>query len=701
MADWRLLLDGFWVGLGLLWQLVAWTLLLIAPPCAAWWGYRARRRRNPEAAKGTGTIIDVALVWLLFLCFVMVQDLVRALFFVAGAGAGAWWAMSRRRARPTAAGLTFLLSMLWLGVVVAFVHSQGTSGFGAGLGAIFGRMLWLLLWWGLVLALPVFVWQVARGFGLARRMGARAGRAKAAAAALVGLLVFGGGIVALGAVPGPDARLHDLGPRGFGFTSESGFVPDARAALYNGAANPNSVDSRLQTATGERAVTGTSNGYQDQLSIVKAKETQMSILAPKIVLNRQYLKENETAALAHTDPAVAAALLAAESRVAALRDELVANQTLAQSAADALVALDGERQENLTALSATNASLGSQASALDAKVASLYDRIGSDQVAIANSQATLAGLEASLAANETGNATLTTRINVLRLTDAMGQANATLAQQEAKLASDQQAVGVAASRLSAVLAAAGLDMGPLEDQARTTRLARNEASLHAAQLVGVLAPQSDAVNASWSGVLATITNKTLVKSVNDLRSAAVDAPATLRGALHDRAAALEAVNGNKWKGMFPLAANHALYLQVSQLVALQEDGPAKALIHDAATDDRATNPNDLYAPFTNMESNALAAFAVKDQSLSDMANFLLWFIYPSLVGLLFAPLVWAQGSIVRAAWKPSDTVGFKPYPHFAAFSVLALGAFGVPAFWFAMASLRDIAGRAREGQISL
>lgn len=141
-----------------------------------------------------------------------------------------------------------------------------------------------------------------------------------------------------------------------------------------------------------------------------------------------------------------------------------------------------------------------------------------------------------------------------------------------------------------------------------------------------------------------------------------------------------------------LQPNHDLYLAVSAAVQAQDDAEAKRLIAERS---------DAVADDEDLDARAAQAFAVKDDAASDMNTVLTWFVYPGLVGVFFAPLVWAVGSILRKAWEPSDSVGFKPYPHGAASLFLLLGALGVPALFFAGWTFLDLQNRSDEGQIAL
>lgn len=141
-----------------------------------------------------------------------------------------------------------------------------------------------------------------------------------------------------------------------------------------------------------------------------------------------------------------------------------------------------------------------------------------------------------------------------------------------------------------------------------------------------------------------------------------------------------------------LQPNHDLYVDVSEAVQAQDDAEAKRLIAERS---------DAVADDEDLDQQAARAFAIKDDAVSDMNTVLDWFVYPGLVGVFFAPLVWAVGSILRNAWTPSESVGFKPYPHGAMALFLLLGAFGVPALFFVGWTFFDFQNRSVEGQIAL
>lgn len=96
-----------------------------------------------------------------------------------------------------------------------------------------------------------------------------------------------------------------------------------------------------------------------------------------------------------------------------------------------------------------------------------------------------------------------------------------------------------------------------------------------------------------------------------------------------------------------------------------------------------------------------AAYEHKHEFRVQMQSMLSWFVYPCVTGLFMAPFAFAGGSILNAAYEPSATVGFKPYPGKAAGLFLLLGAFGLFAIPFAAWTLRDLSKRSVEGQIAL
>lgn len=136
-------------------------------------------------------------------------------------------------------------------------------------------------------------------------------------------------------------------------------------------------------------------------------------------------------------------------------------------------------------------------------------------------------------------------------------------------------------------------------------------------------------------------------------------------------------------------ANHELYGRLAPLVEDQDDA---AIRDEIAAAQLAAPANDAAVE---------EAFAIKDRSIRDMQWSMWLFVWPSLFGAFFAPLAFALGSILKATFVESDTVGFKPYPGGAAGWFLLFGAFGVPSIPFAAWVFMDAENRSVEGQIAL
>lgn len=134
---------------------------------------------------------------------------------------------------------------------------------------------------------------------------------------------------------------------------------------------------------------------------------------------------------------------------------------------------------------------------------------------------------------------------------------------------------------------------------------------------------------------------------------------------------------------------HDLFQRLQPVVQDRDDERARSIIADADYE------------FDGMDRRAARAFEVKDDAVQDMRAVMLWVLYPGVVGVLFAPLAIALGSVLRSAWEPSETVGFKPYPGTALGLFLLMGAFGVPALFFAAWGFWDMDVRSTTGQISL
>ncbi len=138
-----------------------------------------------------------------------------------------------------------------------------------------------------------------------------------------------------------------------------------------------------------------------------------------------------------------------------------------------------------------------------------------------------------------------------------------------------------------------------------------------------------------------------------------------------------------------LAPNHQLFLQVNATLTARDDAAGKALIS------RSTAVDDAH------RERALAAYDLKDEMEGDLALTMNWMMWPSLLGIFYAPVIFAVGNVLQSTWVPSNTVGFKPYPHKAAGWFLLMGAGGVPSPFFAAWAMTDMQARAAEGQIDL
>jgi len=206
-----------------------------------------------------------------------------------------------------------------------------------------------------------------------------------------------------------------------------------------------------------------------------------------------------------------------------------------------------------------------------------------------------------------------------------------------------------------------------------------------------------------------------------------------------------------------LSPNHALWLKVEPLVREGRDNEAEELVMKAldptqvtqvlpmndatVANDQAPCARDAATGACTMpltpkaiehayydahelrnvpvSEGAPAAFEHQREFNHQMDAQLKLFAYPAITGLVMAPFAFAGGSILRRAYVPSDTVGFKPYPgKSAGFFLLFMGLFsplmilglGMPptldlfalfAIPFAAWVLYDLHKRSVEGQINL
>ncbi len=92
---------------------------------------------------------------------------------------------------------------------------------------------------------------------------------------------------------------------------------------------------------------------------------------------------------------------------------------------------------------------------------------------------------------------------------------------------------------------------------------------------------------------------------------------------------------------------------------------------------------------------------IKTSADEDMMVWMNYLLYPGLIGVFYAPLMIALGSVMANAWEPSESVGYKKYPGASLGLFLFFGAFGWPALLFSAWGFWDIDVRSKEGQISL
>jgi hypothetical protein len=151
----------------------------------------------------------------------------------------------------------------------------------------------------------------------------------------------------------------------------------------------------------------------------------------------------------------------------------------------------------------------------------------------------------------------------------------------------------------------------------------------------------------------------------------------------------QAVDEGRNEDVARLQANRDLYLRAHDAIEARDDDAVRTVI---ATRDPAVEVDD--EVITN-------GFARKAEALESFKGVMVYLVYPGLVGVFYAPIVFAVGSSLRGNFSGSATVGFKPYPSGAAGLFLLLGAFGIPAALFAAWTLKDMADRTAEGQIAL
>ena len=161
-------------------------------------------------------------------------------------------------------------------------------------------------------------------------------------------------------------------------------------------------------------------------------------------------------------------------------------------------------------------------------------------------------------------------------------------------------------------------------------------------------------------------------------------PRTLAIAHQERTVALARLN--------VLEPNHQLNGSIAPKLAIKDDVAVMQIVQDF----NARGEGEKVS-LDATEKN----FAIKDKAVHDMMWMRNWFLLPSTIGLLFAPLVFATGNILRKSFVPSETVGFKQYPGASMGCFLLLGGFGVPALFMAAWTFMDMESRSTDGQINL
>lgn len=159
-----------------------------------------------------------------------------------------------------------------------------------------------------------------------------------------------------------------------------------------------------------------------------------------------------------------------------------------------------------------------------------------------------------------------------------------------------------------------------------------------------------------------------------------------------------------------LAPNRAFFdNELVPLLAAQDDTGIRSAVAAKGSQWTVADYEHPNLPTTNkisfspedMVQDMKSAMYKKDKAQGDMALWMNWLLLPGLVGVFYAPLCFALGNVLKRAWVPSDSVGFKEYPGASMGWFLFLGAFGVPALFFAAWTFWDMDVRSTEGQISL
>jgi hypothetical protein len=447
------------------------------------------------------------------------------------------------------------------------------------------------------------------------------------------------------------------------------FQANAKDGMYE------NLEDRLALAVGEKE-------YTDNQAIVETSETTITNSG------RTLQTASDSIAAAQADRSEGRLLdesqLAPILQLEDLWTDLVALDAMEDAAIDALPASEQvflyKLRANLTAD--------------ELALQQLDEAIAAQEALLASDEATLAALQAIAEPTPTQEAQL------LRAQAAVLDDRGALAALEAERSALVLEIETQRSELEPLVEAAVADLGAASAhaaleariEAKASELGLDEAQAESSQPLAVLLRER--IEALYDAALADDLAEDAPEDKRDRAALLRDdlgrvfnLPAAADKARADRAAATH--------GMEQLQENHDFY-QAEVLPAVE------------ARDDEAIEAALAAAPFEykdpkehEMQESAAHALEIKQKAVSDMRSFMLWFAYPSVVGMFYAPLAFALGSILARSFVPSETVGFKPYPGGAAGWFLLFGAFGAPSLPFAAWVFLDAENRSVEGQIAL
>ncbi len=147
-------------------------------------------------------------------------------------------------------------------------------------------------------------------------------------------------------------------------------------------------------------------------------------------------------------------------------------------------------------------------------------------------------------------------------------------------------------------------------------------------------------------------------------------------------------------------AAQAEHSDVAQKHAEAEAAAAQALAAAQAARFELPVPTSVM-PFEKLTERVEQHMGIKTKAEADMMDWMVYLLYPGLIGVFYAPLFFALGSIMANAWEPSESIGYKKYPAGALAYFLFFGAFGWPSLLFSAWGFWDIDVRSKEGQIAL